>query len=154
MLLVIGIVTAGLAAGTVASQDSDDADEQRITLMPSENTAELIQAPGLEQLQANCLACHTAAPILTHNGFTAEVWDAEVQKMRTTYGAEISEEDAAWIIGYLQQHYSSDPISAENMLLNGVNATHDQEPVFEGAEGTPEPEGPAEVSPEASPPNI
>lgn len=153
LLLVIGLLTAGFAMSTVSGQGTPEEEEQ-IRLMPSENPAELIDAPGLEQLMANCLACHTAQPILTHNGFSAQVWETEVQKMRDTFGAEISDEDAARIVEYLQQNYSSEPVSAENMLLNGVNATHDQEPVFEGPEGTPEPEGPPVVSPEASPTNI
>jgi cytochrome c5 len=150
LLLMIGVLTTGVAIGTVSGQETPEA-EQRITIMPSENPAQLIQAPGVELVQANCLACHTAQPILTHNGFSADVWASEVQRMRETYGAQISDEDAAAIVRYLQENYSGEPISAENMLLNGINATRDQEPLFEGQQGTPEPAGTPVVVPAATP---
>lgn len=131
LLLMIGLLTIGFAVGQAAGQDSED---EELTLVPSQNPSSLVDAPGKEQLEANCLACHTAQPILTHEGFTPEVWDAEVQKMRNTYGAEISDEDAAWIIAYLTDNYAGDPITAENMLLNGLNATEQGEPTFQEVE--------------------
>jgi hypothetical protein len=36
----------------------------------------------------------------------AATWDAEVQKMIKTYGAQISDPDAQKIIQYLQTHYA------------------------------------------------
>lgn len=60
--------------------------------------------------------------------------------MRNTYGAEISDEDAAWIVAYLTDNYASEPVSPENMLLNGVNTTRYQEPQFaDPTAATPEP---------------
>jgi hypothetical protein len=126
LLFVAIVLTAGFAVGHVAGQDS----EEELTLIPAKNPTKLVDAPGKDQLEANCLACHTAQPILTHDGFTPQVWDSEVQKMREAYGAEISDEDAAWIIAYLTDNYSSEPISADNMLLNGLNTTRYQEPQF------------------------
>lgn len=127
LLFVAAILTAGFAVSQVAGQDSEGED---LTLVRSQNPTQLVDAPGKEQLEANCLACHTAQPILTHDGFTPQVWDAEVQKMRNNYGAEISDEDAAWIVAYLSDNYAADPISPENMLLNGLNTTRYQEPQF------------------------
>lgn len=126
LLFVAVVLVAGFAVGQVAGQDS----EEELTLIPAKNPTKLVDAPGKDQLEANCLACHTAQPILTHDGFTPQVWDSEVQKMRESYGAEISDEDAAWIIAYLTDNYSSEPISADNMLLNGLNTTRYQEPQF------------------------
>ena len=153
LLLVIGLLTIGFAVGQAAGQDSEGED---LTLVPSQNPAKLINAPGKDQLEANCLACHTAQPILTHAGYSPEVWAAEVQKMRDTYGAEVSDEDAAWIIAYLTDNYSDEPISAENVLINGINATDSSEPIFEidGELTEPQPDGPPEATPEASPSNF
>lgn len=155
MLLSIAAVTVSLAIGQVAGQDADE----EIKLVPSQNPTQLVDAPGKEQLEANCLACHTAQPILTHAGFTPEVWDAEVQKMRNLYGAEVSDEDAAWIVAYLMDNYSDPPLSPENVLLNGINTTRFQEPVLAVAEQTPETEATPEpeepiATPEASPPGF
>lgn len=152
LLAIIGVLTIGFAIGQAAGQGSDG----ELTLVPSQNPAKLIDAPGKDKLEANCLVCHQAQPILTHAGFTPEVWDAEVQKMRNTYGADISDEDAAWIIAYLSDNYSSEPASPENILLNGANATQGSEPVFQesGTPVAPQPEGPPEVTPEASPSNV
>ncbi len=152
LLAMIGILTIAFAIGQAAGQGSDE----ELTLVPSQNPAKLVDAPGKDKLEANCLVCHQAQPILTHAGFTPEVWDAEVQKMRNTYGAEISDEDAAWIISYLTDNYSSDPVSSDNMLLNGLNATQGSEPVFQenGTPVAPQPDGPPEVTPEASPANF
>jgi hypothetical protein len=72
----------------------------------------------------------TSQPILTHDGFTPQVRNSEVQRMHEAYGAEISDEEATWIIAYLTDNYASEPISADNMLLNGLNTTRYQEPQF------------------------
>ncbi len=132
LLAMIGMLTVAFAIGQAAGQGSDG----ELTLVPSQNPAKLVDAPGKDKLEANCLVCHQAQPILTHTGFTPETWDAEVQKMRNTYGAEVSDEDAAWIIAYLSDNYSNPPASPENILLNGVNATQGSEPVF-AAPATP-----------------
>lgn len=152
LLALIGTLTVAFAIGQVAGQGSDE----DLMLVPSQNPAKLIDAPGKDKVEANCLACHQAQPILTHAGFTPEVWDAEVQKMQNTYGAEISDEDAAWIIAYLTDNYSSEPASPENVLINGVNATRGSEPVFQESStpATPQADGPPEVTPEASPSNV
>lgn len=138
LLFVAIILVAGFAVGQVAGQDSGS---EELTLIPAKNPTRLVDAPGREQLEANCLACHTAQPILTHDGFTPQVWNSEVQKMRESYGAKISDEDAAWIIAYLTDNYSSEPVSADNLLLNGLNTTRYQEPTFAApnAAATPAP---------------
>lgn len=123
LLLIAAVMVVGVAGTAVARQDSD-AESTPIPLraLPSENPAQLVDAEGLETLQANCLACHTAQPILTHDGFTPEVWQSEVDKMRQTYGAEISDEDAEVIVAYLSENYSNEPISPDDFLLYGLNA--------------------------------
>lgn len=67
--------------------------------------------PGTGQglVQAYCTACHSLAPIVRHDGFTAEVWASEVQKMRKTYGCPIDDDTSATITTYLQTHYTATP---------------------------------------------
>lgn len=131
-------ITIGVAGVTVSGQDTDpNFDEMQ--LQRSENPTQLVDGEGLEQLEANCLQCHTAQPILTHDGFTPEIWASEVEKMRTTYGAEITDEDAAIITAYLAWYYSDEPVSAENQLLNGLN-TEEEDPTFPDDQATPVPD--------------
>jgi mono/diheme cytochrome c family protein len=68
----------------------------------------LVLRPGLgvETAQHNCLSCHSADYVTTqppHMG--ADFWRAVVTKMVKSYGASISDEDAASIITYLSRTY-------------------------------------------------
>lgn len=145
--LVFALALMSGVAGIVYAQDTDpNFDEMQ--LQRSENTATLVDGEGKDVVEANCLACHTAQPIITHDGFTADTWVSIVAKMRNTYGAEITDEDAAIITAYLVWHYSDEPPSAENQLLNGMN-TEEEDPVFDESQATPAAED--EATPQASP---
>jgi mono/diheme cytochrome c family protein len=62
--------------------------------------------PGLDQLEANCQACHTLAYIPMNSPFlNAAGWTAEVAKMRGPYGAPIDDADAKAITDYLAKNY-------------------------------------------------
>ncbi len=87
--LVIGVVTALIAAPAVA--------EQAITLK---------NAPGVEQVESNCQACHSLAYIPMNSPFLGEKgWDAEVNKMIHALGAPIDDADAKAIKAYLAKNY-------------------------------------------------
>lgn len=51
--------------------------------------------PDADLLNANCLACHGAEMILLQPRLSAEAWSHSVAKMRSTYKAPITDEDAA-----------------------------------------------------------
>ena len=57
--------------------------------------------PGVEIVQQNCVACHSAGMVLNQPALPKATWDAEVHKMMTVYKAPVSPEDAATIIDYL-----------------------------------------------------
>jgi len=69
---------------------------------------ELADGPGRSQVQAYCSSCHTTRYIPMQPPLPAPTWEAEVQKMVKTYGAQISEDDAHKIVQYLQAHYTPD----------------------------------------------
>ncbi|AXC51294.1 cytochrome c [Paracoccus suum] len=75
--------------------------------LPSENeTATLRPGDGMDVAEANCGTCHSADYIeYQPPGKGAKFWDAEVHKMIATYGAQITEEDAAKISAYLAAQY-------------------------------------------------
>jgi mono/diheme cytochrome c family protein len=57
--------------------------------------------PGAELVTNNCQACHSPGMILNQPALTRAEWTGEVNKMRNTYKAPVSEDDAAGIVSYL-----------------------------------------------------
>ena len=90
----IAIVLFGaLAAAPAAAQ------EKPVTLKPG---------PGLDQVEANCGACHSLDYIPMNSPFpNADMWGAEVTKMIKAFGAPIDEADARAIVDYLKANYGS-----------------------------------------------
>jgi sulfite dehydrogenase (cytochrome) subunit B len=75
------------------------ADEQQIALK---------KAPGVEQVESNCQACHSLSYVPMNSPFlTSASWTAEVNKMIKVMGAPIDDADAAKIIDYLAKNYSN-----------------------------------------------
>jgi sulfite dehydrogenase (cytochrome) subunit B len=87
------VTSLALLAGVTASA----AGEQPINLKA---------APGVEQVEGNCGACHSLDYIEMNSPFlNAAGWNAEVTKMIKAFGAPIGEADAKVIAGYLAQNY-------------------------------------------------
>ena len=84
-----------LAALTIAAPAF--AEEDLITLKPG---------AGVDAVNANCAGCHSLDYIRMNSPFLgADAWKAEVAKMRTAFGAPISDADAAAIQTYLAEAY-------------------------------------------------
>ncbi len=74
----------------------------------AEKSVSLKKAPGLEQVENSCNACHSLDYIQMNSPFpNAALWDAEVTKMIKAFGAPISEADAKVIAEYLKKNYGS-----------------------------------------------
>jgi mono/diheme cytochrome c family protein len=77
-----------------------------------EKPISLKKAPGLEQVEANCAACHSLDYIQMNSPFmTSATWDAEINKMIHVFGAPISEADARAIGDYLKANYGADHVT-------------------------------------------
>jgi mono/diheme cytochrome c family protein len=77
-----------------------------------EKAVTLKKAPGLEQVEANCAACHSLDYIQMNSPFlTSAMWDAEVTKMIKAFGAPISEADARAIGDYLKANYGAEHVT-------------------------------------------
>jgi sulfite dehydrogenase (cytochrome) subunit B len=73
-----------------------------------EQPINLKAAPGVEQVEGNCGACHSLDYIEMNSPFlNAAGWNAEVTKMIKAFGAPISEADAKTIADYLAKNYGS-----------------------------------------------
>ena len=75
--------------------------------LPEETTA-FKPGAGLDVVQGNCTACHSADYIKTQprgEKFKKDFWAAEVTKMIKVYGAPIDDADVDKIVEYLAQNY-------------------------------------------------
>jgi sulfite dehydrogenase (cytochrome) subunit B len=73
-----------------------------------EKPVQLKKAPGLEQVEANCQACHSLDYIPMNSPFpNAALWDAEITKMIKAFGAPIDDADAKVIADYLKKNYGT-----------------------------------------------
>ena len=71
-----------------------------------EKRIQLMQAPGLDQVEAHCSTCHSLDYVQMNSRFlSAAGWEAEVAKMINAFGAQIDEADAKIIADYLSKNY-------------------------------------------------
>jgi mono/diheme cytochrome c family protein len=56
---------------------------------------------GVDAINNNCIACHSADMVLNQPALPAAQWQAEVDKMRTAYKAPIDTKDVDAILDYL-----------------------------------------------------
>lgn len=74
--------------------------------LAGEEKVKLTEAPGVDKVRQNCVACHSLdyiplnSPFLDH-----KAWEATVAKMAKAYGAPIKPEDAGPIAEYLAKNY-------------------------------------------------
>jgi mono/diheme cytochrome c family protein len=79
-----------------------------VPAIAEEKPVDLKKAPGLDQVEGNCGACHSLDYIPMNSPFpSATLWDAEVTKMIKAFGAPITDADAAAIKDYLKKNYGS-----------------------------------------------
>src|ERR1700730_10211260 len=79
-----------------------------------EKPVRLPQAPGLDQVEAHCSACHSLDYVQMNSPFLSPAgWDAEVAKMINAFGAQIDQADAKDIADYLNQNYGIESSSLE-----------------------------------------
>ena len=69
---------------------------------------QLKKGDGVDMVEVYCSSCHSLDYVLMNSPFpNAALWDAEVSKMITVFGAPISDADAKIIADYLKKHYGS-----------------------------------------------
>lgn len=90
------------------------------TQLSAQNAADrvtgLIQAPGWQEVQANCTECHSAQ-MITQNSGNREVWKSRIIWMQETQGlAELSSETEDAILSYLADNYGQKEASRRSGL--------------------------------------
>lgn len=66
----------------------------------------LVPGEGRQDVEAYCNTCHTPSYITMQPPLPAATWEAEVNKMGKTFGAQIPAESQASILKYLESHYT------------------------------------------------
>jgi len=67
---------------------------------------DLAPGDGQAEVRIYCSTCHGPRYITMQPTLPAPVWEAEVNKMKKTLGADIPEDATRKIIAYLQSHYT------------------------------------------------
>ena len=70
-----------------------------IDLPPGDDV--LPDRPNAEAVDRNCLSCHSSETILNQPALSRDIWAAEIDKMRTAFGAQISSDSDDAILAYL-----------------------------------------------------
>jgi mono/diheme cytochrome c family protein len=107
LLLTLALPVALLAA------------EKTIQLPEDNRMAELKLGEGVEVTRKDCVACHSTDYIVRQPGRDAQQWQAEVAKMITVYGAQISEQESKAIASYLASCYGAKPKTGNQKSVPG-----------------------------------
>jgi mono/diheme cytochrome c family protein len=67
---------------------------------------------GVDIANSQCLICHSAGMVLRQPALTHDQWVAEVNKMRSSYGAPIPAEQVEALASYLASLSGSKPAAA------------------------------------------
>lgn len=67
---------------------------------------ELAAGEGKQETEAYCVMCHSTRYITMQPPLPAATWEAEVNKMNKTFGANIPEAVSQKIVRYLQANYT------------------------------------------------
>ena len=75
----------------------------------AEKNVRLKDGNGVQQVYANCSACHSVDYIVLNSPFLdRKGWEAEVTKMSKAFGAPVKPEDTAVIVDYLVKNYGTE----------------------------------------------
>ena len=99
-LLPIALL-ACVAFAPVCAQAEGNLSSKSVSVDLPSGDAMFPNGPGLDAINNNCLACHSADMVLNQPALSKAQWDAEVIKMHTAYKAPIDPKDAAAIVDYL-----------------------------------------------------
>jgi mono/diheme cytochrome c family protein len=96
------LVGLALAAGLARSQAADSQKWAKVTVdLPVSRTA-FPPGNGADIANGQCLICHSAGMVLRQPPLTEDEWTAEINKMRTAFGAPVPADQIAALAKYLQ----------------------------------------------------
>lgn len=99
-LFVVVIALGSISCGREASPPSVKTVDIAYASLPLA-ADELPPGPGRNETLIACMSCHSPAYITSQPRLTRAVWESEVKKMITTYGAQARPYDQKLIVDYL-----------------------------------------------------
>lgn len=107
-LALVAALAAPLVAASFGVAAQAPANSPAAALVWPKGVSRLADGLGLEAAQRHCLACHSADYVTTQpRGMPEAFWAGEVAKMRTAYGAPMSDDDAKAVVRYLSATYGA-----------------------------------------------
>jgi len=104
--VVVAVVLAALLGAGVATAGPIAPPKGPVSIsLPGDAGMAFKPGPGLAAAQASCLTCHSSAYVSTQPVLSRAQWTAEVVKMRTAYGAPITDDQVPAIVDYLTTQY-------------------------------------------------
>jgi hypothetical protein len=103
-VVLTALIACGSAAAVAATIPAPPRGNATISL-PGDAGMAFKPGPGSNLAQAHCLACHSSAYVSTQPVLTRAQWTAEVNKMRTAYGAPIPDDAVPGLVDYLTAQY-------------------------------------------------
>ena len=105
-VLLICVAGASLPAAAGPDKLGSAVSRSQNVHMP-EGALNFPRGEGSDLANAQCVICHSVGMVTRQPPLSFDEWKAEVTKMRTAFGAPISEEDAAAIVKYLAATYGT-----------------------------------------------
>lgn len=109
MFLLLLVGATGFAWGLPSG--GDDREQVSILNLPADPIS-FQTGPGSDLASRYCLMCHSAEYVYMQPPHSREQWMEIVNKMKTTFGCPISNEDMALLAGYLVTQNSLQPSSS------------------------------------------
>ncbi|HEX4504121.1 MAG TPA: cytochrome c [Alphaproteobacteria bacterium] len=97
--LGLALSPAAVAKGKHKAAQPMTGETARIELPPGDDV--LPDRRYAEAADRNCLSCHSTETILNQPALSRDVWKAEIDKMRTVFGAQIDPDADDGILAYL-----------------------------------------------------
>jgi cytochrome c5 len=99
-LASLGVLPAPQAPSPARAAEPAKEDEEKSIQLPA-IAPDLPDGKGLATVNAACTICHSTRYITMQPAFPRKTWAATVDKMRKTFGAPVSDQQAAEIVEYL-----------------------------------------------------
>ena len=84
----------------------------RTIALPQVAAPDLPDGPGLETFNIACTLCHSARYLTMQPRFSQKVWEAELDKMKKTYGAPFTDEQGKQVLQFLLAVRGPEPADA------------------------------------------
>jgi cytochrome c5 len=98
--LALALVLTGAACSKADEAPAPPAATVHTLRLPAESVT-MPEGPGRGQFLSGCGTCHSPRYVLDQPPLARKTWQAEVDKMRTVYGAPIAPDDAPAIVDYV-----------------------------------------------------